>query len=98
MSQENVELVRSMYAAWKRGDWTSVDWAHPEMEMVFADGPAPASWTGSASVSDGWRDFLSAWEEFRVEAEDGSTWGSVATSVVGEARPESDGLVRKLTM
>jgi ketosteroid isomerase-like protein len=70
MSQENVELVRSVYAAWERGDWTSFDWAHPEMEMVFADGPAPASWTGFASVSDGWRDFLSAWEEFRVEAEE----------------------------
>ena len=70
MSQENVDLVRSMYSAWARGDWTSVDWAHPEIEMVIADGPSPASWSGLASLSEGWRDFLSAWEQFRVEADE----------------------------
>jgi ketosteroid isomerase-like protein len=70
MSQENVELVRSMYSAWARGDWTSADWAHPEIEMVIADGPSPSSWTGLASASEGWRDFLSTWEEFRVEADE----------------------------
>jgi hypothetical protein len=26
----NVELVRSIYAAWGRGDWSSVEWAHSE--------------------------------------------------------------------
>ncbi len=32
MSQENVEIVRSIYAAWERGDYSSTEWAHPEIE------------------------------------------------------------------
>ena len=64
MSQENVEIVRSLYAIWEGGDFSSAEWAQPEIEFVFADGPAPGSWTGLAGMAEGWRDFLSAWEEF----------------------------------
>jgi ketosteroid isomerase-like protein len=35
---------------------------------VLADGPDPGSWTGR--LPGGARDFLSAWEDFRVEADE----------------------------
>jgi ketosteroid isomerase-like protein len=63
----NLDLVRSIYAAWERGDWTSAEWAHPEIEYVLLDGPAPFSRKGLAGLADGWREFLNAWDDFRVE-------------------------------
>lgn len=70
MASANVDLVRSVYAAWERGDFRSVDWAHPDIEFVVADGPDPGTWTGLASMEDAWRDFLSAWEDWRTEADE----------------------------
>ena len=65
---ENLELVRSIYADWERGDMTRVDWADPGIEYVFADGPSPDRWAGSPEMAHGWRNFRSAWERFRAEA------------------------------
>jgi ketosteroid isomerase-like protein len=69
MSQENVELVRSIMAAWERGEYSSADWAHPEIEAVIADGPSPSSSTGLAGMAAGWGDFLHAWEGFHHKSE-----------------------------
>jgi ketosteroid isomerase-like protein len=71
VSRENVELVRSIYEASERGDFSrEVDWVHPEMEYVVADGPSPGAWTGVAGFVEGWRDQASPWEGFRAEAEE----------------------------
>jgi hypothetical protein len=70
MASANMELVRSISAAWEHGDFSSAEWAHPEIEWVIADGPAPGSWTGVAGMVEGWRSFLSAWEEWRVEGQE----------------------------
>src|SRR6266704_2295303 len=70
MSQENVELARSIFSAWERGDFSSFEWADPEIEFVIADGPVPGRWTGLAGLAEGFRDWLSAWEEYRVEADE----------------------------
>jgi ketosteroid isomerase-like protein len=67
---ENLDLVRSITAAWERGDYGSVEWAHPEIEYVWADGPSPGSRTGVASMIEVFRDWLSTWEEFRVAMEE----------------------------
>jgi ketosteroid isomerase-like protein len=67
----NLDLVRSIYAAWERCDWSSVEWAHPEIEFVIPDGPSPNTmWTGLSGMAQGMRDLLSAWEDFRVAAEE----------------------------
>jgi ketosteroid isomerase-like protein len=70
MASTNLDLVRSIHPAWERGDFSSAEWAHPEIEFVIADGPSPGSWTGLSGMADANRSFLGAWEEFRVEAEE----------------------------
>ena len=65
----NVELVRAILAAWERGDFSSTEWAHPEIEYVFADGPDPGSWTGPAGMTEGWRDWIAVWKDLRIEAD-----------------------------
>ena len=69
MASANVELVRSIFAAWECGDFSSSEWAHPEIEYVIAGGPTPGSWTGLAGMAEGSRSFLSAWEDVRFRAE-----------------------------
>ena len=70
MASVNVDLVRSIYAAWERGDWSSVEWAHPEIEFVLGDGPDPGSRKGATAMAAVWREFLKAWEGYRVQADD----------------------------
>ena len=67
---ENLDLVRSLFADWERGDFSSAEWAHPELEFVWADGPSPGSWTGVTEITEGWREHASAWEGFRSVADE----------------------------
>jgi ketosteroid isomerase-like protein len=70
MASANLDLVRSIYAAWERGDYSAAEWAHPEIEYVVADGPSPGSWKGLAGMAEGSRGVLSAWEQFRSEVDE----------------------------
>jgi ketosteroid isomerase-like protein len=66
---ENLDLVRSIYADWERGNFSSAEWADPEIEYVWADGPAPGSWKGLTGMAEAARGIFDAWEDYRVEAE-----------------------------
>src|SRR5947207_11247647 len=67
---ENLDLVRSIYADCERGDFSSAEWAHGDVECVFAGGPDPGSWTGLSGMAEGMRSWIRAWSEFRVEADE----------------------------
>jgi ketosteroid isomerase-like protein len=70
MSKENVDLVRSLYTAWERGDFSTAGWAHPEIEWVIADGPTAGTWKGLAGMRESFAGMLGAWDDFRGEAEE----------------------------
>jgi ketosteroid isomerase-like protein len=91
---ENLEFVRSIYADWERGDFSSTGSAYPEIEYLHVDGPAEGAWTGLAGMASGWREWLSAWKDLRVEVEryfelDG---GRVLVLARGIARGSASGL------
>jgi hypothetical protein len=46
MTSPNVNLVRSIFADWERGDFSAAGWAATQIEFVFADGPSRGIWMG----------------------------------------------------
>jgi len=70
MSRENVEAVRSILAGWERGDFSAAHWAHPDIEFIRVDGPAPGRWTGLAGLPEGTRELLDAWTDVRYEVDE----------------------------
>jgi len=67
---ENLDLVRSIFSARERGDFSSAEWADPEIEYVFADGPSPGTFTGLAGMAQAMRELLSAWEGFHAHVDE----------------------------
>jgi ketosteroid isomerase-like protein len=67
---ENLDLVRSIFAAWERGDFSSVAWADPNIQYMLVGGPELDSWTGLSGMVASWRDWLSTWEDVLFEAEE----------------------------
>jgi hypothetical protein len=70
MPSANLDLVRSIFADFERGDFTSAEWADPEIESVYADGPDPGSWRGLGGMAAAWRGVSSAGENLRLVAEE----------------------------
>jgi ketosteroid isomerase-like protein len=70
MASTNVELVRSIYADWEKGDFKAAKWAHPEIEYELPEIPGTGPWKGVAGMAEGFRAFVSVWEGYRVAAED----------------------------
>jgi ketosteroid isomerase-like protein len=65
MSEANVEAVREIFRAWQRGDFSSVEWADPEVEFTIP-GPDPHVHRGVEAMGHAWAEWLGAWDEFAV--------------------------------
>ena len=68
MSQENLEIVRSIYRAVERGDYSSSEWADPDIEFVAQYEERPLR--GVVAMQRSWREFLSAWKDFKAKPEE----------------------------
>jgi ketosteroid isomerase-like protein len=67
----NLDLVRSIFADWERGDYFSrADWVDPEIEHVLVGGPDPQSLKGATETVEAWREYLSNWQGYRIKAEE----------------------------
>lgn len=72
MSQQNVEIVRSLYEHWARGDYAFADLYDPEVEFsrIGAEGGGvEGRWRG---LEDGWAgtlEYLRAFADLHTEAE-----------------------------
>ena len=64
----NLDLVRSVFTEWERGDFRNVRWAHPEIEYLVIGGPEPGKWDGVAAMTASVRDYMAAWESYGISA------------------------------
>ena len=66
----NLDLVRSIYAATVRGDFSTTEWADADIELEVVDGPSPGRWRGLAGLAEAFRAILNAWVDFRIGADE----------------------------
>jgi ketosteroid isomerase-like protein len=82
----NLDLVRSIYANWERGDFHRTDWVDPQIEFdVIGSVEASEPTRGLAGMAHGFRDFLSTWADYRVRADEYRELDSERVLVLGHA-------------
>jgi len=70
MSEENVEALRRAYGQWAQGDFSRRELFDPHIECVWAaDLPDPHVDHGVEALWKSSREWLTAWDAFRLEAE-----------------------------
>jgi uncharacterized protein len=73
MTEVNVEIVRRLYELWERRAFAvAAELYHPDIEYERVGSDVPdftGSWRGLAEMRQAVRQYLSAWEDYRYEAE-----------------------------
>src|SRR5271165_6784886 len=69
MASANLDLVQSIHPAWERGDFSSVESAHPEIECVSDEPVVPLDAAGIAELGGVWGSWLHAWDGFHIDAD-----------------------------
>lgn len=72
MSQENMEVVREIFDAWKRGDFrASVDHLDQHVVLIVGrDFPDSGAFLGPEAVSDYTARFLEQWDRLTISAQE----------------------------
>jgi uncharacterized protein len=72
MARGDVEVVRSAYEAWNRGDLeAAAELLSPDIEWRLpANLPDPETWRGSEEVREGLARFLGSWEDLQVDVQE----------------------------
>jgi ketosteroid isomerase-like protein len=93
VASANVELVRSIYAAWARGDFSSTEWADPEIEYVNPEGAVePGTRRGIDEFRGAVERVFEGWATWKMEPERFESLGNhVAVVVRYTARGRSSG-------
>jgi ketosteroid isomerase-like protein len=71
MSQENVEIVRRLFAEWERGNFWTADYLDPDVRVTWVDpilAPRPET-HGIDELTEGMMDFLGTWDRLTASAE-----------------------------
>ena len=90
MSQENVEIVRSIYEAFNRGDWDAAfRYTHPDFELTTPPGINAGTFRGCEECQGFWQDAITAFEAVTAEPEEIFESGEqVVAFVKTRARPK----------
>jgi hypothetical protein len=68
MGSENVEAVRRIHDGWARGDFSSIEWADPEIVFRTPEGLGGSEYRGVEDMAREWASWLHTFKGFRSEA------------------------------
>ena len=66
MSDADRTMLEGMLEEWERGEFWNAD-PYAEDVVFVVSGPDAAEYHGIEGLTAGWRDFLAAWDDFRIE-------------------------------
>ena len=90
MSLQNVDMIRSIYEPFNRGDWEAVfSNAHPDFEITTQRGPTAGTYRGQRAVERAVEDMLAPFEVWAMEPEEFFDGGDHVVVFVGlRSRPK----------